>query len=677
MIGFDVTADKDGNPIVGAKKLSKSSYQPETEIVGLLARAQNNYQTAWRLQHHSFPEFDGVDLLTRAKRDQETFSAFVGAEFIPQHKRWRWNGRKNTARNKIIGLLAHMLSAMLFPTVHAQNPENEEDKTTARIMRIRVESHLRKAGYKTKFLYMVLSALVNPAVFVEVDYLVAYQRIKEQLANNEVKITDAVDTILSGLSLDIVPVDQLLLADFYIHDIQKQPFLVRINRISYDSARKIYGKRFYVDGKDQFDYVEAGKTRIVTAGQEGATLFDVEWTEADQGAVQVLTFMYRDEDLEFDVVGGVFLGNTKNPYNTNPFKHRRMSLVGDEWKMIPIYKYAKSGFEPLDPSGRFAYYKSAGAKLYWDDATQNRIHQMLVDATALDTIKPLIGTGIMKVDSTVIAPGAYITTPNAGASLTPWSSNPNIKAAFDVLTKQESDQSDSTQDPIMNGNTTPNVTATASIQAQNQARVFLGVFGVMVADLIQQVGELVMDCIIQHETLSEIDATIPEALALKERTFISRNREHGKDMTHRIVFTDAFMGKNFTPEKKKEYEWKLWEQAGGEDRDQEIHHVNPYRFARTQFSFYLDPDDITAHAMGNDRQRKELAFQKFTNPVVSPYVDMQKVIEDFVIDEYAEGDPDRYKSKMGAQEIMSQIASSQGQPSAPKQPGQAVGQPAA
>jgi hypothetical protein len=54
--------------------------------------------------------------------------------------------------------------------------------------------------------------------------------------------------------------------------------------------------------------VQAGKTRVFIAGNEHATLFDIEWTTADENAVQVITVLYRDEDLEVTFVGGVFVG---------------------------------------------------------------------------------------------------------------------------------------------------------------------------------------------------------------------------------------------------------------------------------------------------------------------------------------------------------------------------------
>jgi hypothetical protein len=219
------------------------------------------------------------------------------------------------------------------------------------VMRIVVENHLKKANYETKFMYFVLSALVNPAAQVEVQYLEAIQRIKEEI-NGTMTITDAVDSLLSGLSLNVIPIDQLLVGDFYVNDIQQQPSVIRVNRIPWDMARKIYAGRYYQDGKDLFDFVEAGKTRIFSAGQEHQTLYDIEWTEADRTAVQIITCYYRDEDLELDWVGGVGMFNYNKPYLTNRFKHRRMSLIGDEWKSIPVYPFAKTYFEPIDPASQ-------------------------------------------------------------------------------------------------------------------------------------------------------------------------------------------------------------------------------------------------------------------------------------------------------------------------------------
>jgi Na+-transporting NADH:ubiquinone oxidoreductase subunit NqrC len=105
------------------------------------------------------------------------------------------------------------------------------------------------------------------------------------------------------------------------------------------------------------------------------------------------------------------------------------------------------------------------------------------------------------------------------------------------------------------------------------------------------------------------------------------------------------MGRPMTEEDKKKYEYALYKKEGGEGSDQRIYHVNPYRFARTVYTMSIDPDQIINHAMGNDRQQKILAFQMLTDPRVAPYTDQKNVVDDFVIEEFTDGDPDRYKNQ--------------------------------
>lgn len=641
MIGALPTDEKTGLPLTATGgKLSPSSYHPDADILKLFQRCQDDYQRAWRLQHRPFDEFDGVSLLQRAKTDQRTFGAYVGATFVPKQKRWRWKGRKNTARNKIIGLLAQMIAGMLYPMVYAQNQEDEEDKVTAKVMRILVEEHLRKAGYQMKFMYMVLSALANPAVFVNVEYVIAMQRIKEKGLDGKAQIVEAIDTLLTGLSLNIIPIDQLLLGDFYTGDIQRQPFIVKVERIAWDQAREIYGDH------EDFQYVQAGKTRVVLTGNEHATLYDIEWTEADQTAVQVLSFYYRAEDIEVTWVGGVFMGVKTDIYNTNTFKHRRMSLIGDEFKTIPIYPFAKSGFEPIDPSGRFAYYKSAAFKEFWDDASVNKSYQLLQDGMYLDVIKPILGTGITKVDSNVVTPGAYITTPNEKASLTAWSMGSNLPQAMAVLQENKSDLSDSTLSPIMQGQLGGKQTAYAVNAALTNAKIMLGLFSFMMADLIKQVGELTVDCIVMHTTQGEVDASVPEALDLKFKTILVKSKEKGKDRTNKIVFSAALLGKKYTPDQVRQKNFDLLKKAGGINSDQVIYEVNPYRFARTVYTMWVDPDKITASAIGLNRDQKMQDIQMLTQPFVYPFVDAQALANE-VIEEYGGDNPDKLKKQAG------------------------------
>lgn len=646
MIGQIITDPKTGKPIDGnGKVLATSVYNPSTEVKKLFQRVQSDYQIAWALQNRNFNEFDGMSLLQRARVDQQTFGAFVGANYVPQQKQWRWRGRKNTARNKIIGILAHVISGMLYPFVYAYNEENKEDKMTAKVMRILVENHLKKADYEMKFLFMMCSALVNPAVFVEVEYVEAIQKVKVRNEDGTYRIEEAVDELLSGINLNIIPIDSILLGDFYTFDLQRQPYIVRVRRISYDEARSIYAGKYFVDGKDQFDYVSAGVTRVVMSGQDNQTLYDIDWTEADGDFVQVINIQYRSEDLEVEFVAGIFMGEDKNVYNSNPFKHRRMSVVKNEYITIPVYPYAKSGFEPLDPSGRFAYYKSAAFKEFWDDASQNKMYQLAQDGTYLDVIKPQFISGIAKSDSSVMVPGAVVALPQ-GATVSPYQLGPNLQAALNMMRVNQEDMSLSTQDALQSGVAEKGVTATASLKAEQNAKVIMNVFSTMISGLVRDVGDLIIDDIVCHTTIGEVDATIPDNLKMKFRTVRLRGKENGKDVTNHIEFSTDMMGESFNHKQANELEWKMFEDNGGMEATTMHYKCNPYKLARTQYSTYVDPQQIISRSMGTDQLRKDRAINLLLDPRIAPFIDQEAVVDKFILEDYSDGDPDQFKKKV-------------------------------
>lgn len=651
MIGQVVVNDK-GEPLsASGKALTASTYIPPIEVRKLFHRVQRDYQTAWNLQRKPFDEFDGHSLLDRARLDQETFAAYVGMEYVAKHQQWRFKGRKNTARNKLIGILAHMIAGMLFPFVYAQNDRDEEDKMTARVMRIMVEDKLRNAGYEQKFFFAVLSALVNPAVFVEVEYVQEMTTVRERRANGEITVRQMVDELVSGLLLHIVPLDELMLGDFYsgTGDIQRQPFTFRVRRISYDQAKGKYAGRFFYESKDLFDFVKAGQTRCMTS--EGDQLFDIQTDDADANFVQEVTVRYRKEDLELTWVGGVGMFDHAKPYD-NPITHRRMVMGEDkEWYSIPLYQIAMGGFEPIDPAGRFAWFKSGAFKEFWDEKKQTELDRLLVDGIKLDVMKPMFLSGTSKIDQTVMVPGATISMPQ-GATATQYALGPNLVAAYQAIIQAEQDMSESTQDKIMNGTVEPNVTATQTNEARKNARIFLGVFGFMIAHLVKQIGELTMDCVIQYDTVGDLEELTAGDVRMKLRTVLARGKEKGKNVTNRIVFTDKYMGRKLTAGRVREREWELFNQAGGKESDQRIFEVNPYRFARTRYAFYVDADQIVMKSMGADRLEKDQAFEKFMDPRALPFIDPEAVVQDFVIEEYGQGDPDRYKRKGGQEELI-------------------------
>lgn len=615
------------------------------DVRKLWEQVRQDYFNAYALQNRPFEEFDMLSLLQRMNLDQQTWGAFVGANYSPNDQQWRWQGRKNTARNKIIGILAHVVSAMLYPFVYAYNEDNKEDELTARVMRILIENHLKKTNYEDKFLYMMVSAMVNPAVFAQVEFVEAMQKIKYK-KDGKWMTDEVIDEILTGIHLNLVPVDQMMLGDFYTPDIQNQPYIIRVRRLGYDEAKKIYGNKFFHKGEDIFNYVRKGDlTQVIGAGRDYQTIYNVDWTLADQNFVQVLTAYYKGEDLELDFVGGVLMGSWEDPFNTNPFKKRRLTTnKKGEYCTMPVYPFAKTGAEPIDPNRRFAYYKSYAFKEFWDDASINRTFQLLQDGNYLGTFPPSMITGVTNIESSIMVPGYTFGAPK-DTTLTPAFQMRNTDAQLAMLNVNKDDMSLSTQDALQSGFAEKGVTATASLKAEQNARIMMTVFATMISNLVKDIGQLYVDDILLHTTQGEIDATVPNGIKVKYREIRASTKEAGKNMNNIIQFDPNMSLPTFTKEKATEKEWKLWEENGKNEPSSYVYVVDPYKFAKAQFSVYVDPQVIVSRSIGTDQLRKERLLNFATNPAITPFVDMKEIVDKLVIEDLAEGDPDKFKAK--------------------------------
>jgi hypothetical protein len=324
-----------------------------------------------------------------------------------------------------------------------------------------------------------------------------------------------------------------------------------------------------------------------------------------------------------------------------------------------VYPFAKTGFEPLDPNGRFAYYKSAAFKEFWDDASINRMYQITQDGTFLDVFKPIFGSGIASLNADAMVPGNFIGMP-AGASVTPYQLGANLQASMQLIRKNEEDMSLSTVSAEQNGNAQPGVTATASIKADQAAQVIMGNTAIMIVDLIRQIGELTIDDILAHTTIGEVDATVPESLNMKYKTVRLQTKQDGKDINKVVKFDTSMMQSNFTSDKAQELEWKMFEDNGGMDATSIEYKVNPYKFARLKFSAFVDPQILVSNAMGTSALRDQRMVAILTNPAISPYINMDEVIRDFVLKGASVNNVDKYMKSPEEMAQAQQMAQQQG-----------------
>jgi hypothetical protein len=252
-------------------------------------------------------------------------------------------------------------------------------------------------------------------------------------------------------------------------------------------------------------------------------------------------------------------------------------------------------------------------------------------------------TGVTNIETSIMVPGYTFGAPK-DTTLTPAFQQRNMPSLQALMQQNEADMSLSTQDALQSGVARPGITATASMKAQQNAQIIMTVFATMISSLVRDIGQLYVDDVLLHTTQGEIDATIPENLVAKYRTIRLSTKENGKDMNNIIKFDTNMSLPTFDKKKADKLEWELFNKNGKDEPHTYEYIVNPYKFARAQFTVFVDPDIIVNRSLGTDQIRKDKLLNYAMNPVFAPFLNMKEVTDKLIIDELSDGDPDKFRA---------------------------------
>lgn len=623
MVG-QLTFDKSGKLITPNAELS--SYSPSVEVRNLTAQVKTDYETGISILTRPYREFGGEGLspLSVADRDQLAFNSYEEPQSEDPDEKWRWKGIRPITRNKIISIAGHFIAAILYPNIYAQNEQDEEDKDAANLMKDMVLWNIENSNYKISYLFGIISALVNPVSYLEVEFAEVICKVKEKTKNGKITYREAIDEILSGYKLHNVPLDEMLIDNAYEYDIQKQRFLIRKRLVSWDEARKRFGK------SDNWEFVRPGIKTVFDVPSQ--TFFNVQ-DESNDTLVEWVTYYNRYEDLQIEFVNGVYVGDEN--VEANIMKHRRAAKdVEGKPVLMPVYPFVKFGYSPIDEK-RFFFYKSAVNELGPQQRLIDRMWRMVMDGTFLDVLPPVGVTGNQVITSNIIYPGAITTFTDRETSITPLRTGGNQVSGMNAITIAEADLNNTAKIPQLPGKS--GTTAFEVSQSIQQAKIQLGIFGAMISEMVMGLGLLTIDVILQHQTVGDIEEITGGNVRMKYKSFLlPRQQEGGKEVTKRIELVNEDVENTF------ENSLKILEEEGGMDSDKRIYRVNPNKFRRMKFLVRINPEEILPK---NEIFDKAFKLEAYDRMIQNPLVDQEAVTRDFLIEPLVKGEVDKYIKK--------------------------------
>lgn len=370
-----------------------STYRPKKEVRELLLEVKKYYQDAYTLQHKSFRYFNDMSVLQRQNVNQKIFNLYEEPEPKDVDLKWRERSQRPLSRDKVISISAHLISSLMYPNTFAQDDNDEEDKAAAELMRTMILYNIDNSDYEESMLFGVIAACVNPCMYMSVDYVEALQTIKTESEKGEISTQEVIDTILSGMQIDPIPVEEMLIANIWQFSHQKQPYRIRKRFITMDEAQARWGEH------DDFKHVKPNQETVWD--NNASQFYQIENIEKDF-LVEHLEIQIRRRDLQIDYLGGIYVGD--DDVHDNRMQHR-------DNQDRPWYPEAKTGYEPYDEK-KFYYMKSLVEKMWPNQKRLTKMHRLAADSTYLKALSPKAGFGInRKVDRSVYFPGAFTQFP--------------------------------------------------------------------------------------------------------------------------------------------------------------------------------------------------------------------------------------------------------------------------
>lgn len=625
-------------------KLEQSSYSPSAEEKDTRALILKHFALGDTTMQKPRVEFNDMSVIGRMQTDQMSFNTYQpnngesnAGDII---NGWRSNAVRPIVRNKCISIAAHATARLIFPKVFAFNKQSQPQRDAERVMEELMEWAADKSNYSYYTLNRVLASLTDPASIGYTEYAEAYRQVKREKKNGKWVVETECDEELSGFQNVPVPADQLYIENFYEPDIQKQGWLIWRRVYSYSLAESRYASLY-----KNFKYVFPGVQLIYNdANQSFYQVYDTNMRPED---VEEIVYWNRGLDLKIIMVNGVMLTDPQNP---NP-------------RLDKKYPFDKFGYELIN--NRCFYYKSLAFKMQQDANVINTLYSMFIDGSYLNLMPPMINSGGETISSEVIVPGAVTTLSSPDAKLVPISTSNNLIAGINAMQKVEESINQTSQEPIMSGQTPSGFNTAYEIsRIEQNANTVLGLFIKMISDFVKQFGKLRLSDIVQYLTLAEVGQITDNGM-LVYKTFLNQRNSTENKSSSVVAFTSELPDEPIDEDEHEKLSFETLEEESKFDK-MTIYKVNPKLFRELSFQITITPDIL--NPMSEDLERA-FKLEAYDRAIRNPLLDQEAITKDFLLGAYRHlvSKPEDYLKKEMAQEMTMATGTPVGQGKTPLQ----------
>lgn len=589
-----------------------SSYVPDEQERLVRSMILKQFVLSDQIMQKPRVEFNDLSVVQRMQYDQMAFNTYQPNNGEPLEgdilNSWKSNAVRPIVRNKCISIAAHATARLIFPKVFAQDDNSDEQQEAATVMEDLMEWSADQSDYNYNAVMRTITAITDPASIGYTEYAEVYRDIKtERGADGKWKTERVQDEHMSGFQNVVVPVNELYIENFYEPDIQKQGYLIWRRVISYSLAESKY-KDLY----ENFKHVRPGVQLIYNDANQ--SFYQVYDNNMRPEMVEEIIYWNRTLDLKIIMVNGVMLTDSDNPNPRND-------------KLYPFDKY---GYEIIN--NKCFYYKSLAFKMQQDANIVNTLYPMIIDGTYLNLMPPMINIGGEAIASDVIVPGAVTTLSDPNSDLKPISlATRGLQEGMNTLMKVEESVSQSSQEPVMNGQNSPgSQTAYEISRLEQNANTVLGLFIKMISQHVKDFGRLRKGDILQYLTIADVNF-VEDNPELVYKTFLIKDRNvDGKQKARKLRF-EKDMPQNITAEEKMSESYKTLEEQDKYDDKMEIWRINPERFRKLKFQTVISPDVLNPKS---EELERALNLEIYDRAIDNPLVNQENVTRDLLFGSY-------------------------------------------